>query len=47
MPLKLNFFLSMCGQDAVIKLSSLISSKNLMDTPYKDIKMTIQNYVSP
>ena len=42
-----NVFLSMCVQDAVIKLSSLISSKNLIDTPYKDIKMTIQNYVSP
>ena len=42
-----NVFLSMCGQDAVIKLRSLISPKNLIDTPYKDIKLTIQNYVSP
>ena len=33
-----NLFLSMCGQDAIIKLRSLISRRNLIDTPYKDIK---------
>ena len=42
-----NLFLSMCGQDAIIKLRSLISPRNLIDTPYKDIRLAIQNYISP
>ena len=42
-----NLFLSMCGQDAIIKLRSLMSPRNLIDTPYKDINLVIQNHVSP
>ena len=42
-----NLFLSMCGQDAIIKLRSLMSPRNLTDTPYKDIRLAIQNYISP
>ena len=36
----------MCGQDAIIKLRSLMSPRNLIDTPYKDIRLAIQNYIS-
>ena len=42
-----NLFLSMCGQDAIIKLRSLMSPRNLRDTPYKDIRLALQNYISP
>ena len=42
-----NLFFSMCGQDAIIKLRSLMSPRNLIDTPYKDIRLAIQNYISP
>ena len=42
-----NLFLSMWGHDAIIKLRSLISPKNLIGTPYKDIRLAIQNYISP
>ena len=42
-----NLFLSMYGQDAFIKLRSLIRPRNLIDTPYKDIRLDIQNYISP
>ena len=42
-----NLFLSMCGQAAFIKHRNLISSRNLLDTPYKDIRLAIQNYNSP
>ena len=42
-----NLFLSMCRQDAIIKLRSLMSPRNLIDTPYKDIRLAIQNYISP
>ena len=42
-----NLFLSMCGQDAIIKLRSLMSPRNLIDNPYKDIRLAIQNYISP
>ena len=42
-----NLFLGMCGQDAIIKLRSLISPRNLIDTPYKDIRLASQNYISP
>ena len=41
-----NLFLSMCGQDAITKLRSLMSPRNLIDTPYKDIRLAIQNYIS-
>ena len=37
----------MCGQDAIIKPRSLMRPRNLIDTPYKDIKLAIQNYLSP
>ena len=42
-----NLFFSMCGQDAIFKLRSLMSPRNLIDTPYKDIRLAIQNYISP
>ena len=42
-----NLFLSICGQDAMINLKSLISPRNLKDTPYKDIRLAIQRYISP
>ena len=42
-----NLFLSMCGKDAITKLRSLISPRNLIDIPYKDIRLVIQNYTSP
>ena len=42
-----NFFLSMWGQEAIIKIRSLISPRSLIDTPYKDIRLAIQNYISP
>ena len=38
-----NLFLSMCVQDAIIKLRS---PRNLIDTPYKDIRSSIQNCFS-
>ena len=37
----------MCGQDAIIELRSLISPRRLLDTPYKDIRLAIQTYISP
>ena len=42
-----NLFLSMCGQDAIVKLMSLMSPRILIDTPYNDIRLAIQNYISP
>ena len=42
-----NFFLSMCRQDVFFKFKSLMSPRNLRDTPYKDIRLAIQNYISP
>ena len=42
-----NLFLSMCGQEAIIKLRSLMSPRSLIDTPYKDIRLAMQNYISP
>ena len=42
-----NLFLSMCGQDAIVKLRSVISPRILIDTPYKDIRLATQNYISP
>ena len=41
-----NLFLNMCGKDAFIKLRSLMSPRNLLDTPHKDIRLPIQNYIS-
>ena len=42
-----NLFLSMCGQDAIIKLRSLVSPKNSINTPYKDIRLAIRKSISP
>ena len=42
-----SLFLSMCGQDAIINFRSLMSPRNLIDTPYNDIRLAIQNYISP
>ena len=41
------FSLSMCGQDAIIILRSPNTPRNLIDTPYNDILLAIQNYISP
>ena len=42
-----NLYLSMCWQDEYIKLWSPISPRNLIDIPYKNIRLAIQNYTSP
>ena len=44
-----NLFLSICGQDedALLKFWSLMSPKKLLDTPLKEIRQAIQNYISP
>ena len=42
-----NLFLSICGQDALPKLRSLMSPKKLLETPFKEIRQAIQNYISP
>ena len=42
-----HLFLSMCWQEAIIQLRSLISPRNVKDIPYKDIRLAIQNYISP
>ena len=42
-----NLFLSICGQDALLKLRSVMSPKKLLDTPFKEIRLAIQNYISP
>ena len=42
-----NLVLSMCGQDAIIKLRCLMSPRNLIDTSYKDIRLAIQSHISP
>ena len=42
-----NLFFNICGQDAVLKLRSLMSPKTLLDTPFKEIRQAIQNYISP
>ena len=41
-----NLLLSMSGQDAIFKLRSLINPRNLINTPYKDIRVAIQHYIS-
>ena len=43
----INLFLSTCGQDAIIKFRRLVSPMKLIDTLYKDIRLAIQNYISP
>ena len=40
-----NFYLSMCGQDAIIKLTSLMSPRNLKNTPFKDNSLAIQVFI--
>ena len=40
-------FLIMCVQDAIIKLRSLMSPRNLIDTPHNDIRLAIQKCFSP
>ena len=42
-----NLFLKVRGQDAIIKLRSLMGPRKLIDTPYKDFRLAIQNYISP
>ena len=42
-----NLFLNLCGQDALLKLRSLMSPKQFLDTPFKEIRLAIQNYISP
>ena len=42
-----NLFLSICGQDALLKLRSLMSTKKLLETLFKEIRLAIQNYISP
>ena len=42
-----NLFLSICGQDALLKLRSLMSPEKLLDTLFKQIRLAIQNYISP
>ena len=42
-----NPFQSLCGRDAYIELRSLMSPKYLIANPYKDIRLAIQNYISP
>ena len=42
-----NLFLSICGQDALLKLRSLMRPKKSLDTPFKEIRQAIQNYIFP
>ena len=42
-----NLFLSICGQDTLLKLRSLMSPTKLLETPFKEIRRSIQNYISP
>ena len=42
-----NLFLSICGQDALLKLKSLMNPIKLLDTPFKEIRQAFQNYISP
>ena len=44
---KVLILFSVCAGDANIKLRSLIGPWKLIDTPYKDIRLAIENYVSP
>ena len=42
-----NLFLSICWQDAISKLRSLMAPRSLIDTSYKDIRLAIQIYIAP
>ena len=42
-----NLFPNMCGRDAINKFRCVVSPRILVDTPYKDIRLAIQNYDSP
>ena len=42
-----NLFLSICGQDALLKLRNLMSPKKLLDTFFNEIRLAIQNCISP
>ena len=42
-----NFFLSMCGNYALLKFRRFVVPKNLLETPLKEIKVVIQNSFSP
>ena len=42
-----NLFVFMCGQDAFIKLRSLMNLRDVIGTPYKDIRSAIQNQFPP
>ena len=42
-----NLFLSICSQGALPILRSLMSPKKWLDTPFKEIRQAIQNYISP
>ena len=41
-----NLFLSMCRQDAISKLRSQNSPRYSIDTPYRDIRLAIQKFIS-
>ena len=42
-----NLFLNICGQDALLKLRSLMSPTKLLDTPFNEIRQATQNHISP
>ena len=42
-----NFFFNMCGKDTHLKIRSLKSTKKLLGTPFKEIRVLIRNYISP
>ena len=45
--LQVTISFSVCVGDAIIKFRSLISPRNLINTPYKDMRWPIEKYVSP
>ena len=45
-PTGIHLIFIMCGHDVIIKLRSLISPSNLIYTPYKDVRLAIQKYIS-
>ena len=42
-----NLFLITCRQEKIIHFRSLWSPRNLIDTPYKDIRSAIHNVITP
>ena len=42
-----NLCLSLCGQDALLKLGSFMSPKKLLDTPFKEIRKAIHSKFFP